>query len=381
MHAGKITDCKNAIIGTNALVWLRNCATIENNLVGVELYGSQVGNPIHYSSMLTIGDLRSANVRSNITAVKGSDFLLNIEPVSYDGQGVLIYKSPNNFSDNTEVFDICYTAPKLFNEVNARFNYWGTDLNGTPIDLDPAAFDLKEKTYCGNASNYHFPIDIITVPYSSCPPDNCSNNCTYLPIGSGSTILTKRLFEAENYEEARSLIESEFLFANKQFLEVDTPSTRELFYYLSLIDLTRSEVTGRWVDPDENEYDEKLVERINTAKVLIQGLDQNTRRQPLNFKKKPKSKVLAENIAKDNLLSVYPNPAQDYLNVSYQTLKNEISSLEIINSLCQVVIKSTIKFESGTNNKQFNIENLPAGIYTIKFESNSYNSVTQFVKN
>ena len=381
MHAGKISDCKNAIIGTNALVWLRNCATIENNLVGVELYGSQIGNPVHYSSMLTIGDLRSANVRSNITAVKGSDFLLNIEPVRYDGNGTLIYKSPNNFSDNTEVFDICYTSPKLFNEVNARFNYWGTDLSATPIDLDPGAYDLKEKTFCGNVSNYHFPIDIFTVPFSTCPPDNCSNNCTYLPSGGGSSSSTKRLFEAETYEEARSLIESEFLFANKQFLEIDTPSTRELFYYLSLMDLTKSAVTGNWVDADENEYDEKLVERVNTAKVLVHGLDQNNRRQPLNFKKMPKSKDLAENIAKGNSLSVFPNPAQDYLNFNYQTSKNEILTLEIINSLSQLVDKTSFKCESGNNSKQINIENLPAGIYTIKFESNSYRDVKQFIKN
>jgi hypothetical protein len=147
------------------------------------------------------------------------------------------------------------------------------------------------------------------------------------------------------------------------------------------MDLTKSAVTGNWVDADENEYDEKLVERVNTAKVLVHGLDQNNRRQPLNFKKMPKSKDLAENIAKGNSLSVFPNPAQDYLNFNYQTSKYEILSLEIINNLSQAVIKLTFKCESGNNSKQINIENLPAGIYTIKFESNSYRDVKQFIKN
>jgi hypothetical protein len=120
---------------------------------------------------------------------------------------------------------------------------------------------------------------------------------------------------------------------------------------------------------------------VNTAKVLVQGLDQNSRRKPLNFKKKPNAKNFNENISKENSLSIFPNPAKDYLVVKYQTSKNEILSLEIINSLSQAVTKSTFKCESGINSKQLNIENLPAGIYTIKFESNSFRDVKQFIKN
>ena len=381
MHGGIISESNTAILGTNTLVWLRMCATLENNLIGVELYGSKTGNPIHYSSMLTIGDSRSANVRKNMTAIKGSDFLLNIEPVRYNNLNAMIYKSPNNFSDNELVFDICYTEPKLFNEINARYNYWGADLSGVPIDIDPSNYEIKEKTFCGNASNYHTPVSIITSPFSNCSPNDCSINCTTYANGSSSPYFPTRLFDVETYLEARALIENEFLFANTEFMQLDTPSTRELFYYLSLIDLTKDAISGKWVDPDGNEYDEKLVERVNTAKVLIEGLAQNSRRQRPNFKKKEKESYFNETALIQNGIKIYPNPAKDVLNINYRSNKSVILFVEIFNSMSQSVSKFNYKFESGNNLKQFNIENLSSGIYTIKFDSNTFSDVKQFIKN
>ena len=73
-------------------------------------------------------------------------------------------------------------------------------------------------------------------------------------------------------------------------------------------------------------------------------------------------------------LSMYPNPATNFLNISAQ---NTINSVEIFNILGQKVISMSVEDTSAS----INISNLNTGIYLIKYVINNRTSTKKFVKN
>ena len=73
-------------------------------------------------------------------------------------------------------------------------------------------------------------------------------------------------------------------------------------------------------------------------------------------------------------LSMYPNPATNFLNISAQ---NTINSVEIFNVLGQKVISMSVEDTSAS----INISNLNTGIYLIKYVINNRTSTKKFVKN
>ncbi len=73
-------------------------------------------------------------------------------------------------------------------------------------------------------------------------------------------------------------------------------------------------------------------------------------------------------------LNMYPNPANDVLNISSQST---INTVEIFNVLGQKVITMQVEDKSA----EINVSNLNAGIYLIKYEINNSTSTKKFVKN
>ncbi|MDA9339475.1 T9SS type A sorting domain-containing protein [Polaribacter sp.] len=73
-------------------------------------------------------------------------------------------------------------------------------------------------------------------------------------------------------------------------------------------------------------------------------------------------------------LNMYPNPANDVLNISAQ---NTINTVEIFNVLGQKVMNMRVENTSA----EINVSNLNAGIYLIKYEINNSTSTKKFVKN
>ena len=73
-------------------------------------------------------------------------------------------------------------------------------------------------------------------------------------------------------------------------------------------------------------------------------------------------------------LNMYPNPANDVLNISSQ---RTINTVEIFNVLGQKVITMQVEDTSA----EINVSNLNAGIYLIKYEINNSTSTKKFVKN
>jgi hypothetical protein len=73
-----------------------------------------------------------------------------------------------------------------------------------------------------------------------------------------------------------------------------------------------------------------------------------------------------------NSISVYPNPANDYLTVSLDEVANSIS---ISNLVGQTIMEIT----PSSNNETINIESLEAGVYFVKVTKNTNSSIIKFV--
>jgi hypothetical protein len=79
-------------------------------------------------------------------------------------------------------------------------------------------------------------------------------------------------------------------------------------------------------------------------------------------------------VKKCNILSVYPNPAGDYINVKTDPLSKS-STYTIFDQLGQIVLKGKINRE----NTMVNISKLPIGIYTFSTDNDSQQKM-KFIK-
>jgi hypothetical protein len=71
-----------------------------------------------------------------------------------------------------------------------------------------------------------------------------------------------------------------------------------------------------------------------------------------------------------NSISVFPNPASDFLNISFNLKENELfSRISIFNNLGQLIREEDLK------NNSINIKDLPNGVYILNFYSDKLGSV------
>ena len=75
----------------------------------------------------------------------------------------------------------------------------------------------------------------------------------------------------------------------------------------------------------------------------------------------------------DNYISLSPNPAKDFLNVSIQDVKN-VKSIGIYNMLGQLLQITT------SPNKSINVSNLKTGNYIIKLNTDKGEISKKFIK-
>jgi len=81
---------------------------------------------------------------------------------------------------------------------------------------------------------------------------------------------------------------------------------------------------------------------------------------------------VAEDVFKSSL-SIYPNPAKNYITVKSKDIK--IESVEIFNMLGKSILKG------GLVDDGINVSNLPTGVYMLKVNSNSSSSIRRIVLN
>ena len=77
------------------------------------------------------------------------------------------------------------------------------------------------------------------------------------------------------------------------------------------------------------------------------------------------------------LMSIYPNPSNDILNITFNQLENKEQKIEILNSLGEIV--SEINISPNTSVTKLNINDLSSGIYIIKLTSNNKSYTEKFI--
>jgi hypothetical protein len=78
-------------------------------------------------------------------------------------------------------------------------------------------------------------------------------------------------------------------------------------------------------------------------------------------------------IVKNNI-SVYPVPVNDILHIMHN--HNGSTNFEVINQIGSIVISGNLLPNADT----INLENLPAGIYFLRLQGESFNAVKRFSK-
>lgn len=82
-------------------------------------------------------------------------------------------------------------------------------------------------------------------------------------------------------------------------------------------------------------------------------------------------------------VSLYPNPAKDYVIIEYELTQTAIIDYEVINILGETIIskKDNNQEESGKHKKIIQIENLKNGVYFVKFRANESEKTIKLIIN
>jgi Secretion system C-terminal sorting domain/GEVED domain len=83
-----------------------------------------------------------------------------------------------------------------------------------------------------------------------------------------------------------------------------------------------------------------------------------------------------EEATNNNLVSIYPNPVNDFMTVSLVAESLEVTTIYIINALGEIVLTEKVI----SSNKTLNTSNLTNGIYFIKVESKNGSAIKKFIK-
>ncbi len=79
----------------------------------------------------------------------------------------------------------------------------------------------------------------------------------------------------------------------------------------------------------------------------------------------PIEEVAATNVLeKENIISIYPNPADEFININLEKFQTEITSMEILNLMGQVINLPSNQITEKVIRK--NISNLPSGMYFLR---------------
>jgi hypothetical protein len=79
--------------------------------------------------------------------------------------------------------------------------------------------------------------------------------------------------------------------------------------------------------------------------------------------------------------NLYPNPANDQLNIDFTSLNSTHVSLRIINSLGATIKNEAVDFNQGEIHHSINVNDLSSGLYMIEMTGNTKKQTYKFVKN
>lgn len=86
-----------------------------------------------------------------------------------------------------------------------------------------------------------------------------------------------------------------------------------------------------------------------------------------------------ELIADKPEIDVYPNPANTKVSIKYFAKSGDVVQASILNTMGQKVLSQVVDAEEGENNINFNVENLPKGIYLMELFDGEDRKVQKFM--
>jgi hypothetical protein len=90
--------------------------------------------------------------------------------------------------------------------------------------------------------------------------------------------------------------------------------------------------------------------------------------------------VGVNNVVNKNVISVYPNPASNLLNLEFQSNKLEKVNIEMINLLGEKVFSKTFQTQIGENNIQLEVDKIPSGIYLLQIKGKDNIFIQKVIK-
>ena len=79
-------------------------------------------------------------------------------------------------------------------------------------------------------------------------------------------------------------------------------------------------------------------------------------------------------------MTVFPNPAQDFINLNINAVEYTKATIMITNIAGQMVQQQIVNLTSGANLLSMDMNNAPAGVYMVSIETGSHQSVSRFLK-
>ena len=196
----------------------------------------------------------------------------------------------------------------------------------------------------------HLPVSIkmvISKTYPSLPVDFINFNV----IKSG------------NYELLKWQISNDFA-ANNYEIEVSTNN----------LDFTT--LDNLLADPNNQGIYSYTDNNIHNSGMLFYRIKQNLKDGNINY-----SDVKAVSYKAFLPLTISPNPVRNSVTFKLESNQNETGSLQIINSLGQIVNATNTILQIGTNNETINnISNLPSGIYVLMIVTSNNIYTSKFIK-
>lgn len=228
-------------------------------------------------------------------------------------------------------------------------------------------------------------------------------------VGIGSTYYTVgEMSMIKTFSNGHNTLTQGFLQGN---LKASLVSTSSVELPVKLIDFSGSYRSGVdhlvWHTETEIENDHFDVERMdshgnfisigqvkgagNSNEELSYSLDDADPQAGANYYRLKQVDVDGESTYSDIIsvtapivrsmsVSIYPNPAQSYVNVSFSSLDNHAGTVTMTDMVGKVVYQSNLTLSSGTTIAHIDMSDFEVGQYIIRFTSDAVNTTCKVTK-
>ena len=290
--------------------------------------------------------------------------------VKYDGTSLTEIPSPSGYNQ----VGLGYVGGRIIYNNNLYLKYVSSNGNSVLMKYDgnnltpipsPAGFDGPNQGYYGAGESFIFEDNL----YMRYVGGNTTNNYSLVKFDGTSITVIENLagYDAAN----KGYIGLPFIIGANLFLQYSNNNSNNVLFKYDGENLTAVPspagfnnsfrgYEGQPVYYNDNLY---LRYRSNNGNYVL-------------FKYEDSSLNIEEHINKEELFTVYPNPAKDVLNIQY--LVNQRYEITIYTSLGKLLAT----YENADNNFQVPVDHLANGLYFITVQDESGKTATlKFVKN